>query len=102
MALGDKRRAEAIRATRQEAGAQEIIKRTIINHTSQRKRKARPQKERYNFSLRVNEREALADLTEILDEKSDSEVLGKLIMRAYKAACDTEFNSKQTDIFDFL
>lgn len=102
MALGDKRRAEAIRATRQEAGTQETIKRTVITYASQRKQKARPQKKRYNFSLRTNERKALADLTDLLGEKSDSEVLGKLIMRAYKAASDPEFNSQQTDIFDFL
>jgi hypothetical protein len=102
MALGDKRRAEAIRATRQEAGTQETIKRTVITYASQRKRKARPQKARYNFSLRANERQALADLTDLLGEKSDSEVLGQLIMRAYKAASDPEFNSRQTDIFDFL
>lgn len=44
MALGDKRRAEAIRATRQEAGTQETIKRTVITYASQRKQKARPQK----------------------------------------------------------
>ena len=102
MALGDKRRAEAIRATRQEAGTQETIKRTVITYASQRKQKARPQKKRYNFSLRTNERKALADLTDLLGDKSDSEVLGKLIMCAYKAASDPEFNSQQTDIFDFL
>ncbi|HBC90677.1 MAG TPA: hypothetical protein DCZ00_04440 [Lactococcus sp.] len=102
MALGDKRRAESIRATRKEAGKQEGMKRVVIAYSSQNKRKTRSQKKRYNFSLRYNERQALTELTDLLGEKSDSEVLGKLILRAYKAASDPEFNSKQTDIFDFL
>lgn len=41
MALGDKRRAESIRATRKEAGKQEGMKRVVIAYSSQNKRKTR-------------------------------------------------------------
>ncbi|WP_406834516.1 hypothetical protein ABLU29_07825 [Lactococcus lactis] len=101
MALGDRRRAEAIRATRQEAGQEETIKRTVIEHPPYNKKK-RLKKIRSNFSLRTEEREVLTELTDLLHEKSDSELLGKLIMRAKKVASDPEFNRHQTDIFDFL
>ncbi|MEY8514922.1 hypothetical protein [Lactococcus taiwanensis] len=91
MALGDRRRAEAIRATRKEAGMQEAFKRTVVTYPSQgQSRKHRPKKERFNFSLRIEEREALAQLTNLLGEKSDSEVLGKLIMQAYKGIGEAE------------
>lgn len=106
MALGDKRREEAIRGAREEAGQQEVepnapvIKRTVVQtHT---KRPSRKKKVPANFSLRPKEKAALAELTDLLDEKSDSELLGKLIMKAYKVAAAPDFNNHQTDIFDFL